>query len=76
MDDGDEWFCADTLFSHSSTVWDFAFDRTGDHLGTFSLTFFSLSLSFSLTLIHSFHFITFSLSLSLQDYNFNLITCS
>jgi WD40 repeat protein len=31
LDDGEDWYCAETLRAHSSTVWDFAFDRTGLH---------------------------------------------
>ena len=33
-DDDDDWYCADTLLGHSSTVWGIDFNEKGDKLGT------------------------------------------
>eukprot|EP01117_Protostelium_nocturnum_P010724 TRINITY_DN3861_c0_g1_i1.p1 TRINITY_DN3861_c0_g1~~TRINITY_DN3861_c0_g1_i1.p1 ORF type:complete len:195 (+),score=65.03 TRINITY_DN3861_c0_g1_i1:1457-2041(+) len=35
-DDDDDWYCSKTLTSHTSTVWDLAFDKTGDRMVTCS----------------------------------------
>jgi len=32
QDEDDDWFCAHTLTGHTSTVWDFVFDKTGDRM--------------------------------------------
>ncbi len=32
LDDGDDWYCAETLTGHKSTVWDVAFNNTGNTL--------------------------------------------
>ncbi len=32
QDEEDDWYCSSTLTGHTSTVWDFAFDRTGDRI--------------------------------------------
>jgi WD40 repeat protein len=34
-DDGGDWFCADTLLGHTSTVWSLAFNAKGNKLGAF-----------------------------------------
>jgi len=36
LDDEDDWFCAETLSGHSSTVWDACFNSTGTHLASVS----------------------------------------
>lgn len=35
-EDDDDWFCADTLKGHTSTIWAIDFDKTGDHIGKVS----------------------------------------
>lgn len=32
-DEEDDWFCADTLQGHTSTVWALDFNASGDHIG-------------------------------------------
>lgn len=36
VEDEDDWFCAETLAAHDSTVWATAFDASGRHLATVS----------------------------------------
>lgn len=36
-EDEDDWYCADTLSGHQSTVWSIDFDATGDHLGNYKI---------------------------------------
>src|SRR5262245_45157797 len=36
VDDEDDWFCAETLAGHTSTVWDASFNSSGTHLASVS----------------------------------------
>ena len=33
QDEDDDWYATFSMTGHTSTVWDFAFDKTGDKIG-------------------------------------------